>query len=175
VSSADATVQVLAARDDLVPGARIDANDLIATSVRLQSVDELYLLVDDVPDDGLIVTKAVAAGELVPASAVGARAGVGLASIVVTINGQLSASITPGSTADLWASRHQESNSFAPPSVIVSGATIVRVLEAEALVTSGDVTTLEILVPRLRIARVLEAIANDDAMSLVPTAIPVKG
>lgn len=175
VSSADSAVQVLAARDDLVPGDRIDASDLVVTNVRLQGVDELYLLEADVPADGLVVTKAVSEGELVPASAVGARAGVGLASIVVTINGQLPASITPGATADLWASRHQDSSSFGPPSVIVSGATIVRVIESEALVTSGDVTTLEILVPRLRIARVLEAVANSDAMSLVPTAIPVKG
>lgn len=175
VSSADATVAVLSARADLVAGDRIDAGDLIATNVRLDGIGELYLLAEDVPADGLVVTKAVSEGELVPASAVGARAGVGLASIVVTINGQLPASITPGSTADLWASRQQDSSSFGPPSVIVSGATIVRVIESEALVTSGDVTTLEILVPRLRIARVLEAKANSDAMSLVPTAIPVKG
>jgi hypothetical protein len=175
VSSADASVQVLAAREALAPGDRIDTSDLIATSVRLQSVDGLYLLPGDVPEDGLVVTRAVGEGELVPASAVGAKAGLGLASVVVTINGQLPGAITPGATADLWASRHEESNAFGPPSVIVSGATVVRVIESDGLVTSGDITTLEILVPRLRIARVLEAVANDDALSIVPTSIPIKG
>ena len=174
VSSADSSVQVLAARDALAPGDRIDAGDLVATSVRLTSVDSLYLLPGDVPVDGLIVTRAVGEGELVPASAVGAKAGVGLASVVVIINGQLPGAIGPGSTADLWASRHEESNSFDPPSVIVSGATVVRVIESEGLVASGDTTTLEILVPRMRIARVLEAVANQDALSIVPTSIPIK-
>jgi hypothetical protein len=174
VSAADSSVQVLAARDDLAPGDRIDAGDLVATSVRLVSADSLYLLPGDVPEEGLIVTRAVGEGELVPNAAVGATAGLRLASVVVTINGQLPASIAPGVTADLWASRHDDSNSFGPPAVIVSGATVVRVIESEGLVTSGDTTTLEILVPRMRIARVLEAVANEDAMSIVPTAIAIK-
>ena len=174
VSSADSSVLVLAARDALAPGDRIVAEDLIATSVRLQSVDDLYLLPGDVPSEGLIVTRAVGEDELVPASAVGAKAGLGLASVVVTINGQLPGAIGPGATADLWSSRREESNSFGPPSVIVSGATVVRVIESEGLVTSGEVTTLEILVPRMRIARVLEAVANEDALSIVPTSIPIK-
>ena len=174
VSSADSSVQVLAARDALAPGDRIDASDLIATSVRLPSVDDKYLVPGDVPVDGLIVTRAVGEGELVPASAVGAKAGLGLASVVVTISGQLPGAIETGATADLWASRHEESSSFGPPSVIVSGATVVRVIESEGLVTSGDTTTLEILVPRMRIARVLEAVANEDALSIVPTSIPIK-
>lgn len=174
VSSADSSVQVLAARDALAPGDRVNAADLVATSVRLPSVDSLYLLPGDVPADGFIVTRAVGEGELVPASAVGAKAGLGLASVVVTINGQPPGSIGPGATADLWASRHEESSSFGPPAVIVSGATVVRVVESEGLVTSGDRTTLEILVPRMRIARVLEAVANEDALSIVPTSIPIK-
>ena len=175
VSVADASVQVLAARGALVPGDRIDAADLVAVSVRLQAGDDLYLLPGDVPSDGLVVARAVGEGELVPTAAVGARAGLGLASVVVTINGQLPGAVTPGATADLWASVHEDSSSFGPPSVIVSGATVVRIIEADGLVTSGDVTTLEILVPRLRVARVLEAIANDDAMSIVPSSIPIKG
>jgi hypothetical protein len=59
--------------------------------------------------------------------------------------------------------------------VIVSGATVVRVIESDGLVASDDAASLELLVPRLRIARVLEAVANDDAMSIVPASIPAKG
>jgi len=172
VSTADASVQVLAARDDLAPGDRIDDDDLIATSARLADVD-LYLLPGDVPDEGLIVTTAVGEGELVALSAVGDTAGSRLASVVVTINGQLPASVGPGSTVDLWAARKQESSSFGAPSVIVSGATVVRIIESEGLVASGDVTTLELLVPRLRVARVLEAVANADALSVIPTSLPL--
>lgn len=174
VSSADASVSVLAARDALAPGDRIDADDLIATSVRITGADDLYLLPSDVPDEGLVVTKAVAEGELVPASAVGSRAGTRFASVVVITNGQLPGSVVSGSTVDLWAARKGELSAFGAPSVIVSGATVVRVIESGGLVTSGEATTLEILVPRTRIARVLEAVANVDALSVVPVSLPIE-
>jgi len=174
VSTADSTIRVYTARDAIAPGDRIDSADLIEVSVRLDAAD-LYLLPGDIPDDGLVVVKAVAEGELVPSSAVGLAAGLRLASIVVTVAGQLPASVGPGSTLDLWASSQQESSSFGPPSVIVSGATVVRQLESDGLVTSGDVSALELLVPRSKIARVLEAIANEDALSVIPSSIPAKG
>lgn len=175
VSSADASTRVYTARDALAPGDTIDAGDLVVSSVRLASVGELYLVPGDVPDDGLVVTRTVAAGELVPASAVGAKAGISLASVVVTLGGRIPASVAPGSTVDLWAASEEEANLFRPPVVIVSGATVVRVIESDGLVASDEAASLELLVPRLRIARVLEAVANDDAMSIVPASIPAKG
>jgi hypothetical protein len=174
VSSADSSVSVLTARDSLAPGDHIDDDDLIATSVRIAGADDLYLLPGDVPDEGLVVTKAVAEGELVPTSAVGLTAGNRFASVVLSVNGQLPGSVQPGATVDLWAARKGELSSFGAPSVIVSGATVVRVIEAEGLVASGDVTTLALLVPRTRIARVLEAVANVDALSVVPVSLPIE-
>lgn len=175
VSAADASDQVLTARAALAPGDRIDAGDLVATAVRMPGATDLYLVPNDVPAEGLIVTKAIAAGELVPASAVGSAAALRLASVVIAVSGELPGSIEPGATVDVWAARLEQTNAYGPPSVIVAGATVVRVLESEALVTSGNSTTIELLVPRSRIARVLEALANEDALSLIPSAIPVKG
>ena len=175
VSVADASEQVLTARDSLAPGDRVYADDLVAAQVRMPGATDLYLVASDVPDEGLIVTKSIASGELVPASAVGSAAALRLASIVVSVNSALPASVKPGATVDLWAARLEQTNDYGPPSVIVSGATVVRVIESEGLVSSGNVTTVELLVPRNRIARVLEALANADAMSIIPSAIPVKG
>jgi SAF domain len=174
VSTADATTLVYAARETLSPGDRVTASDLRAASVRLDAVEGLYLLPGDVPDSGVVVTKPVAAGELVPASAVGATAGLSLASVVVALSGELPGSVEPGTTVDLWSSREIENGAFGPPTVIVSTATVVRVVEADGLV-AGETVSIELLVPRLRIARVLEAIANEDALSVVPTSIPAKG
>jgi hypothetical protein len=171
ISSVDSGVTVLVARDDLAPGDRIDASDLRESSVRFAEAGR-YLAA--VPDEGLIVTKPVREGELVPVSAVGASAGTKYASVVIVVNGQLPSAVLPGSTVDLWAARAGELNSFGAPAVIVSGATVVRTIEPEGLVTSGDRTTLELLVPRTRIARVLEAVANSDALSVVPTSLPIE-
>jgi hypothetical protein len=175
VSSADSTTLVYAARTPLSPGDRIDTSDLVASSVRLDSAETHYLLQGDVPDAGLIVTKPVAAGELVPASAVGDAAGLTLASVVVAIDGELPESIGAGSALDLWASREIANGEFGPPTVIVSSAIVVRIAKQEGLVVGGADVSVELLVPRLRVARVLEAIANQDALSVVPSSIPVKG
>jgi hypothetical protein len=175
VSSADASTQVYAARDAIAPGDRIDAGDLVAVSVRIDQSGELYLAPGDMPEEGLVVVRSVGDGELVPASAIGSAAGLRLASVVVTLNGQLPESITPGAVVDLWAASQQESSSFGPPSVIVTGATVVREVESEGLVASGDVSSLELLVPRSKVARVLEAIANEDSLSAIPASIPVRG
>ena len=175
VSSADASIRVYTARDAIAPGDRIEAGDLVAVSVRIEVPDELYLTPGDVPEEGLVVVRSVGEGELVPASAVGSEAGLRLAPVVITVNGQLADSIAPGAVVDLWAANHEESTTFGPPSIIVTGATVVRQVESEGLVASGDVSSLELLVPRSKIARVLEAIANEDALSAIPASLPAKG
>lgn len=174
VSVADASDRVLAARESLAPGDRVDATDLVVTQVRMSQATDLYLVAGDIPSEGLVVTKPIGAGELIPASAVGSAAGLRLASIVIEVNGELPGSIGPGATADIWASRLEETNEYGPPSVIVAAATVVRLVETDSLVATGNTTTVELLVPRNRVARVLEALANEDALSLIPSAIPVK-
>ena len=58
--------------------------------------------------------------------------------------------------------------------MIASGVTVVRLVESASIVSGGETTGVEVLVPTSRIARVLEAGANSDAVSIVPAAIPVR-
>jgi hypothetical protein len=175
VSAADKSVQVYSARSPLAPGDRIMPDDLEARSVRLDAAGTLYLAPGDVPDTGFVVTKSVAQGELVPASAVGSVDGLRLTSVVLTMGSQLAASVQPGSVVDVWAAEEVESGHFGPPAVIVAGATVVRLVESDSIVAADQATAIEVLVPKSKIARVLEALANDDAISVVPATIPGKG
>jgi hypothetical protein len=172
VSSASAMTPAYAASGALAPGDRVTGADLVPTLVRIDSVSGRYLVPGDVPDEGFVITKPIGAGELVPVSAVGSTAGLDVASIVVSTNAQLPESTKPGDTVDVWASSSLGTGLFGPPSVIVPGATVVRVVVDDGIVKSSDGATVEILVPRLRIARLLSAIANDDALSIVPASIP---
>jgi hypothetical protein len=174
VSTADHTVSVYSASAELSPGQRIHASDLVVQSVRLGGVGDKYLTRSDVPDAGLVVTRSVAAGELVPVSAVGAAAGVDIASVVVNVRGQLPQSVVSGTVVDLWSARATEQGAFGPPSVLVASATVVRVVEPDGFVAGGG-QSVELLVSRSKTASVLEAAANQDAMSLVPVALPVRG
>lgn len=175
VSAADTSVQVYAARSALAPGDRVTAADLQARSVRLDVATALYLVPGDIPATGVVVTRAVAGGELVPASAVGSVDGLSLTSVVVSIGGPLAASVRPGSIVDLWAAEKIANGHFGPPTVIVAGATVVRLMKSDSIVAADQATSIEVLVPRSKIARVLQALANDDSISIVPATIPVKG
>lgn len=173
VSTADSTVEVWAARSPLSPGDTVHSEDLVLRSVRLGEAGDLYLAGDRFAEDGLVVTRAVAAGELLPASAVGASEGIRIASVVVMVQGQLPRSVDAGSVVDLWSARELDNGSFGPPAVLVGSATVVRVVESEGFIVDGAAVGVEVLVPKSKIALVLEAIANDDALSLVPVSLPV--
>jgi hypothetical protein len=187
VSAANASVEVLAARSTLTPGQKVHASDLVQTSVRVGRTAGLYLQASDIPSAGLIVTRAVAAGELVPHSAVGSEAGQNLTSIVVSVNSALAASIAPGARVDLWSADPAtaagdgsgDSNSgaggagsFAAPTVLVSSAIVVRLVETKNLVASNG-SSVELLMPKSATATVLDAIANGAVLSVLPVDLPL--
>lgn len=168
VAGADRTTPVYTARSDLAVGDRIDATDLVATQVRLGVADALYVTPGRVPADGLVVTRTIAAGELVPASAVGTRSGESVTNIVVELQGKLAAAVGPGSVVDVWSSRQTDRGLFGPPAVLVGDAAIVRLVEPTGFMAADGGMAVELLVPKARVAAVLESVANGDAIAVVP-------
>lgn len=168
VSTADATTTVLAARNPLAVGDRIDESDLVSVQVRLGTTTELYLTPELIPSEGLLVTRTIAGGELIPSSAVGTHAGADLTRLVVDLNGALAESIGPGSVVDVWSAKQNERGQFGPPAVLVDQASIVRVVPATGFLASDGGARVEVLVPKDRVATVLEAIANGNALAVVP-------
>lgn len=174
VTAADETTEVLSAAEALAPGDRIGPDELVIVEVRLDVAAGHYLAPGDVPEEGLVASRVVGEGELVPVDAVGSAVGLRLASLVLDVGGELAASVRPGALVDIWAAREREGGGFGPPTVIASGATVVRLVESDSIVSGGGTTAVEVLVPASRIARVLEATANSDAVSIVPAAVPVR-
>jgi hypothetical protein len=172
VASADETVDVYSASSSLAPGDRVYARDLAVTPVRMDDAAGLYLAPGGVPVEGLVVSRSVLTGELVPASAVGSADGLRLASLVLDVEGRLAASVGPGSIVDVWSSRETQDGEFGPPASIVSGAIVVRLLESDSIVAGAQTTAIELLVPRIRVARVLDAIAHDDVLTVIPATLP---
>lgn len=168
VASTDRTSAVYAARAGLAIGDKIDATDLVITRVRLGEAGELYLSPGRLPRAGLVVTRTVAAGELLPVSSVGTSAGVSVTSVVVDLQGKLAASIGPGSVVDVWAARQGEQGQFGPPVVLVAQASVVRIVDQASLIATDGAQSLEILVPKGKVAAVLESAANEDAVAVVP-------
>ncbi|HET6673635.1 MAG TPA: SAF domain-containing protein [Agromyces sp.] len=167
VSGFDDSVEVYAVRGTVTPGTPIDAADLTTQSVRLGAAAERYLAPGDLPDGGLVAIRTMEAGELVPASAVDTVDSTGLATVVVPSRNALPSGLGPGATVDLWAARLVDRGSYEPPVVLVAGAEIAGIQEPEGMVASGGVS-VELLVPREKVAALLEALASGDALDLVP-------
>lgn len=166
VQAADRSSPVFVASSTLSVGDTITGDDLSVAHVRLESAAGRYLTT--IPDDGLVVTRTIFEGELVPRAAVRADAEVQVSAVVVESAIAIAGSVEPGSRVDVWAAEQQEDGSFTPPTVIVSGASVVRVVEQQGLVSTGSGDTVEILVPTGTVAALLAALSGESAISIVP-------
>jgi flagella basal body P-ring formation protein FlgA len=82
VGAMDRTVLVYAAAHPLSVGDRIRGDDLQLAEVRLGDAEARYLRAESLPSDGVVV-RAVAAGELVPSTAIGDAGDSDLAAMTV--------------------------------------------------------------------------------------------
>ena len=178
VSASDRRVTVYAAASALTPGDRIDAGDLLERQVALDGADGLYLAPGDLPAGGLVVGSVVRGGELVPVAAVGSTEGGRSTSLVLELGTRVSAAVVPGALVDVWSAPAAtggltDAGAFGPPAVLASDAVVVRVVDDDGIVAAADGDAVEVLVPRSRVARLLQAIANGDALAIVPAGIPL--
>lgn len=175
VALADEGVEVYAAPSLLTAGERVTADDLELRRVALGADAEAYLSVDEMPREGVVVSRTIGAGELVPRAAVGDERGPRSTTVVVALTTPLGATVAPGDTLDLWASPEEEAGRFGAPTVIASGAQLVREVAEDGIVAGAEAARVELLVPRRDVARILFALANGDALAAVPTALAFGG
>ncbi len=176
VSAGERRTTVYAAESSLSPGDRIDAGDLIPRQVSLDSAEALYLAAGDLPDGGLVVASVVRRGELIPRAAVATIEGERSTSLVLQLSARVSASVVPGAVVDVWSAARASGEvstlgAFGPPIVLAADAVVVRVVDDDGIMAASDGDAVEVLVPRNRVARLLQAIANDDAVAVVPAGI----
>lgn len=173
VAASDRTEVVYVAAEPLAAGSRVTAADLSPAHVRLGSAISLYLA-GPVPSDGYVVTRSVAAGEMVPVSALGRTAGASTAAMVLTLTGQLPSSVVAGSDVDLWAAPKTATTAYGPPQVLVNAATVVRIVPGDGLISTGDRNRVELRVPGGDVARVLQSVADGDQISAVSVGVPAR-
>lgn len=169
VLALDRTATAWAAPHDLVAGDVIRLGDLQPRPVRLDLVEGSYLVGDLDPDAQVAVLRTVGVGELVPVGAVGNLTAITTAVVVVPVAGALPSGLHPGASADVWSAAPDGTSGTEPPVVLVAAAVVGRVVEEAGIVGGG--VSVELVVPRDRVARVLEALAAGALISLVP-ALP---
>jgi len=180
VSSASRTVAVYAAGTPLTPGTAVGAAELRTVEVRLGAQTDRYLLVEDGLPDEAVVLRTVAAGELVPATALGAATDLAVRAVAVPVTSGLSERIVAGADVDLWhvpeaaaapspnAAQDVPDGPGAVPEMLVGGVTVAQVDEGEGTLVVGGPTTVHLLVEVDDLPAVLAAVAGEGTLALVP-------
>lgn len=178
VGAGDRRVSVYVASSSLSPGELVDAADLLVRQVSLDGADDLYLAPGTLPEGGLVAVAVIRAGELVPLSAVSTTRGEQSTSLVLQLGARVSAAVVPGAVVDVWSAPASTGDiasvgGFGPPVVLCGDAVVVRVVADDGIVAASDGDAVEVLVPRVSVARILQGIANGDALAIVPAGIPL--
>ncbi|NCT91375.1 hypothetical protein GXB85_10480 [Cellulomonas sp. APG4] len=165
VSSASRTVPVLVADEALVPGQQIDPGVLVPREVRLHDVG-LYLPAG-VDLDGLVAVRAVAAGELVPRSALARDTELDLRPVAITPEGPVASGVVAGAAVDLWfVPAAGRDGGAVEPRPLAEGLTVAEVTEAGRLAVGSGVT-VHVLVDLATLPHVLAALAEDGSVEIV--------
>ncbi len=176
VTAAGRTVPIYAAAQALVPGDVVDTGALRVREVRLEDAGEVYLPAEAPVPDGLVVTRTVGAGELVPRSAVAAAADLALRPVAIELDGDPSRGLAPGARVDLWFVPSSGSDGLATaaageaaaqPEILVAGVTVAEVGEPRGGLAVGGGVTVHVLVPEADLPAVLAALAADGSVEVV--------
>lgn len=165
VTSLDTASEVLAVRETVTPGSRLETKDLVRRSVQLGGALDRYVTPDAVPEEGLVVTRTIQSDELVPWSAVSGD-DVDVAAVVVEIRGPLARELGPGALVDVWSAPSSEQGPPGVPGVLIAGAEIIGVAGADGLL-ARDRVSVELRVAYDQIGPLLTALAAGDPLDLV--------
>jgi len=172
VGAAGRTDAVWAAAGVLTPGDALAAEDLRGVEVRLGNETGGYLLVADGPPQDAVVLRTVEAGELVPASALGAAADLAVRPVAVPVSTGLSDRIVAGVEVDLWhvpaVATGAEADADAEPRLLVEAVTVAEVAEPTGTFVVGGPVTIHVLVATDDLPAVLAAAAGEGSIAVVP-------
>ncbi|ERG64992.1 MULTISPECIES: membrane protein [Agrococcus] len=171
VQQSSSSDRAWAATRTLLPGDTIAAGDVAPVDVRLPQSQERYLDASASPI-GMVVASTIGEGEVLPVRAVGGAASASRSAVVIELDGALPTAVRAGALVDVWTAAPSD-DGFEAPGVLVDEAIVVGLVEDDGILASAA-AQLELLVPTDATAALLEAIADEHALSVVPLAQPVE-
>ncbi|NYE20972.1 SAF domain-containing protein [Microbacterium immunditiarum] len=168
VSASRQTVPVLTAARTIVPGQPVAADDVRTIDVALGRAADAYLAPEALAE-GVIATRTIESGELVPVSAVGDAERADTTSVVVRSTVDVPETVRTGSLVEVWAAPLIEHGRYDTPRILVADASVVAVTRDDGVI-GGASAALELVVPRADVADVLAAMSDESALSIVPAA-----
>ena len=172
MAALDDTTPVYAASRDLLPGQPVGQQDVVAVPVRMG--DALARYVDGAAplQQGTHLLRPVAAGELVPAAALGTARQALDKTVSVPVDPTTVSGLDSGSVVDVWVSHRDPEalgEAYLDPELLLSGAVVDHVPQETGGLGAGlGRSAVAVVVPADRVGDVIGAVDQDARVTLVP-------
>lgn len=171
VSSARQTTPVLQATRTILAGEALVSSDFRAVDVSLGSVGDRYLTPERLAP-GLVATRTLHDGELVPVAGAGESAAADTTTVVINSALDVPAAVAAGSLVEVWhaPSKNDRSGKEAEPvapRVLLPGATVASVSRDTGMMSNSQ-AALELVIDRNELADVLSAVSSGATLWVVP-------
>lgn len=170
VGSADKTVGVYAAREDLPVGAKLSEEDFHVVPVRLGEVEGSYRLVSEGLPENAVAQRLIPAGELLPLAGVGRADALDRKPVGLTIEDPLPVGTATGDRVDVWVSPRGEGNGFGSPELLLEGAEIYDYAEEDSALGATRSARVFVLVDDETLPALLNALSNEARIAVVVNA-----
>jgi hypothetical protein len=162
---------VYAAKTALPPGTALTAEVLRVVRVRVEGTGAGYLDADSPLPEGALLVRAIGEGELIPMAAIGSSASLSVRPVVIPFDGPPPGGLEAGGRADIWAAaphREQSGGGYQAPRQIARAVEIFAVSGPGTGLNSGRSGSMEVLIPEQALPEVLDALANEAKLSVLP-------
>lgn len=174
VASADDTTPVYAAAATLVPGEPVGPGDLRRVDVQLGADRSAYVAADHDLSADTYAVREVRAGELLPRSALGSRASVGVKPVSVPVDSGSASVLVAGSIVDVWVNSRDPASAaprFLKPQLALQAAAVARVPDATTgLAGATGTASVQVMVGADQVQSVIAAVDQGAKVTLVPVA-----
>jgi hypothetical protein len=163
LAAADRYSTVYVARHALVPGEQLRAADVAVGRVRFDGEAGQYVAAGALPA-GYLVTRYVAAGDLVPRAALTANAAAISASRLVTVpvaSGHLPVDLGRGDEVDVYLTTKAAGGGTDAPSLVLPAA-VVDSVEASGGLSADESSAVVLVVPAARVPAMVRAVEAGD-------------
>lgn len=164
IEQSKTTEVFLVTKQNLASGTSLTASDLDQIPLSMFEISGSYLQPDALVD-GLVLTRPLAAGEVVPVSALTTAELTNWSNVVLTPALELSSQIEVGTKVSIWSSPHLDFQTFGEPDLLATDIEVVKIIEP--LGNFADTSkSVELRVPKNSLQYLIGAITNNDALAL---------
>jgi hypothetical protein len=171
-------VRVWSLTRDLGADTRLTADDIAVRSVRLDDAAKRYVSADQ-DMDGLVLTRPVGNGELLPVGAVSRDGTRDQRRVVVQVDRIGAGGLDKGRVVDVYAVRDAAAGeSASPPELVLSGVTVAEDVKAGGSAFGGSASKagIALIVDRGDVASLIDAMAHGDVyVAQVPSNASASG